>query len=621
MIADPVHPASRGDLVAPRATLGCIQLPTDLTLDEEGPALVARVPGVRLRLQKLELDGEALGGAMYASARGRIERAARTLRPADSLDAVGLACTSLAFTLGPDEVQAELRAPHPHAEATDMASALLAALRAVGARRVALLTPYDEALHGRCVELLERAGHEVLAERALGLSTDEEITAVTPATIAELCVEVDDPRADVVAICCSAFRACGPGFIDELERTLAKTVVTSQQAFLWDLLRRARVDDAVGGYGRLLRMGRVARPVVRPMGPGVAPDAEPDLYPSRVAAPGVVERVDPVVCEANRGRGPLSEGLVDRFEQRGAVVLPGVFGADEVDHLRAEVGALRRHYEAMDRGALDRATDMRVITERGGGLAGAEVAASVLKSVWQLHLPPDHAPHLMDAAGLLRRTLCDARLVDVARQLLGEEVYVHQSRINFQRGLGEGGTWGSGFLWHQDFEQWHAEDGMPRMRALSMAVLLEPAVPANGALMVMPGSHRRLVQAFAPDRGGDHTDGSLSRGPRLPVEHVRQLADRHGIEHCVGEPGDVVLLDCNVVHGSHTNISPWGRCMVFAVYNAVSNTPAPRPYGAPRRRPEHLGSHDPRFCGVPLPSLVQSLVGRSAGAAAKDARR
>ena len=69
----------------------------------------------------------------------------------------------------------------------------------------------------------------------------------------------------------------------------------------------------------------------------------------------------------------------------------------------------------------------------------------------------------------------------------------------------------------------------------------------------------------------------------------------------------MVVFDCNIVHGSHTNISPWGRTMFFAVYNAVSNVPAPRPYGAPERRPEHIGSHDPRWAGVPLPTLHQSL--------------
>jgi ectoine hydroxylase len=219
---------------------------------------------------------------------------------------------------------------------------------------------------------------------------------------------------------------------------------------------------------------------------------------------------------------------------------------------------------------------------------------------------------MLFAADPVHRALRDARLVEAARQLIGEHVYIHQSRINFQRGLNADGIGGSGFLWHQDFEQWHAEDGMPRMRAVSMAILLERAVPQNGALMVVPGSHRRMLQAYADDQEAPgYTSGALSRGPRLPLDLLRQISDEHGIDYCSGEPGDVVLFDCNTLHGSHTNISPWGRSMVFAVYNAVLNIPASRPFGVAVARPEHIGCHDPSLAGVALPALRQDLASRS----------
>ena len=593
---------------APRATLGCVQLPTDLTLDEEGPALIARVPGVRLRLQKVELDGESLDLANYETARGRIGRAAATLRPIGGLDVVGLACTSLAFALGRQHVQQELQDAQPGAKVTDMASALLAALDHLGVRRPALLTPYVDELHQRNLSLLRESGREVISQRNLGIVTDEEISAVSLRSLRELAFAVDKDEADAVILACSAFRACRPGFLDCLEEELGKPVLSSQQAFLWHLLRLAGIGDRIGGYGSLL-----SKPGDAPGGGASARTAFPasstdDLYPSRVPEPGLVERVDPVVSEEAHREGPLSVGLIDRFERRGALVLRQVFSPEEVQTLRSTSEALRAHYESLTYEELDRTTDMRVITERGGSMAGDEGQPPTLKSIWQIHLPPEHAPHMLFAADLARRTVCDARLVNPARQLIGEDVYVHQSRINFQRGISQHSSGGSGFLWHQDFEQWHSEDGMPRMRTVSMAILLERAVPANGALMVMPGSHRRMVQAFGdPSESERYAKGALSRGPELPAEVFAKLADEHGIEYCRGEPGDVVLFDCNTIHGSHTNISPWGRCMFFAVYNAVSNTPAPRPFGAAEPRPEHIGSHDPRFAGVALPAIHQTL--------------
>lgn len=581
----------------PRATIGCVQLPTDLTLDEEGPALVSRVPGVRLRLQKLRLDDDLIVLENYASSANRIREAATTLRPAEALDVLGLACTSLSLAVGPDEVQGQLRAANPSAEVTDMASSLMLAVDRLGVRSVALLTPYGEDLHGLLADALRRRGLVIRSDRGLGLSTDEEISAITGESIDELALSVDHPEADALVIACSAFRVCSPGRIDELEELLGKPVITSQQAFLWNLLRTAGVDDRIDGYGRLFRAGELSQPA--------APDPrEDDLYPSRVADPGLVERVDPVVHPDAAQVGPLTREQLREFGERGALMLRGVFSPEEVGFLRETTTRLRSHYEARSYAELDRGTDMRVITERGGKLSSAEAERPALKSIWQIHLPPEHAPHMLFAADPVHSAVRDARLVGVARQLLGEDVYIHQSRINFQRGLAADGRGGTGFLWHQDFEQWHCEDGMPRMRAVSMAVLLEPAIPQNGALMVMPGSHRRLLQAHA-DPGADeaYAAGALSSGPRLPVSKLAELADEHGIEYCSGAAGDVVLFDCNVMHGSHTNISPWDRTMLFAVYNAVSNVPDEKPFVIAQPRPEHIGSHDPRFAGVPLPAL------------------
>src|SRR3546814_5528692 len=67
----------------------------------------------------------------------------------------------------------------------------------------------------------------------------------------------------------------------------------------------------------------------------------------------------------------------------------------------------------------------------------------------------------------LARLARDPRLIHIARQILGSEVYMHQSRANMKPGFK-----GKEFYWHSDFETWHVEDGMPGMRALSCSALL-----------------------------------------------------------------------------------------------------------------------------------------------------
>lgn len=85
----------------------------------------------------------------------------------------------------------------------------------------------------------------------MGLTHDSMTDKVSPGTISEWAVAVDCDDAECVVVGCSALRACGPGFIDELEATLGKPVVTSTQAFLWRMLRLAGIKDQISGYGAL----------------------------------------------------------------------------------------------------------------------------------------------------------------------------------------------------------------------------------------------------------------------------------------------------------------------------------------------------------------------------------
>ncbi len=95
-----------------------------------------------------------------------------------------------------------------------------------------------------------------------------------------------------------------------------------------------------------------------------------------------------------------------------------------------------------------------------------------------------------------------------ARQILGSDVYVHQSRINVKPGFGA-----TGFYWHSDFETWHAEDGLPNMRTVSVSIALTENFDTNGGLMIMPGSHKSFSAARARRRRTTTRSRSRCRTP------------------------------------------------------------------------------------------------------------
>jgi len=288
----------------------------------------------------------------------------------------------------------------------------------------------------------------------------------------------------------------------------------------------------------------------------------PDLYPSRVGGEAeLLPRKDPVLHgTTDLEDGPLSRAELESFERAGFLVLESCFGADEVSALRGEASQLRD--------GLAGSGKPEVITESGSG---------EVRSVFGVHR--SSAP--------FTRLAWHPHLLGAALQILGSPVYIHQSRINYKPPFR-----GREFYWHSDFETWHVEDGMPRMRAVSASVSLLENNVHNGPLLLIPGSHRYF--ASCPGRTPErHYERSLQQqeyGVPAPAI-LEDLVRRGGLEAPVGPPGSVVLFDCNTVHGSNGNITPWPRSNLFLVYNSVENALGP-PFSGQTPRPEHIASRD-----------------------------
>jgi ectoine hydroxylase len=283
-----------------------------------------------------------------------------------------------------------------------------------------------------------------------------------------------------------------------------------------------------------------------------------DLYPSRQSTkPTTVMRKDPVVHSPWSEAAPLSREQVRSYERDGLLVLKNIFGPHEIEGLQAEARRLQANPQGVEADT--------IITEPASG---------AVRSVFKIH----------QQSKVFQRLVADARLSKVAQFLLGDDVYIHQSRLNLKLGFH-----GEDFYWHSDFETWHVEDGMPRMRALSMSVLLMENTPLNGPTMFMPGSHKSFVGCVgeAPE---DHYKQSLRKQEYgVPDEESLTRLAKDGIAMPTGPAGTVVIFECNTMHGSSSNITPYPRWNAFFVFNAVSNK-LQAPFGPGKPRPEIIAA-------------------------------
>lgn len=284
-----------------------------------------------------------------------------------------------------------------------------------------------------------------------------------------------------------------------------------------------------------------------------------DNYVSRTGRDAaLIARCDPVVYGNGQYADALDAAQLQSYEDNGFLVLPELFDAAEVEALRKEAADLE-HDPAVREGE-------EVIREPG---------STALRSIFRVH----------ELGACMAELPRDPRLLNVARQILGSEVYIHQSRVNMKPALD-----GKEFYWHSDFETWHVEDGMPAMRALSCSVLLTDNTPFNGPLMLIPGSHRQFVSCVG-DTPEDNYKTSLRRqvvGVPDPVS-LRLLAEQGGIHAVTAPAGSVVFFDCNTMHGSGGNLSPWPRSNIFMVYNSMENQLVD-PFHGMAPRPDHLAT-------------------------------
>lgn len=129
--------------------------------------------------------------------------------------------------------------------------AITEALRALGVKKLVLISPYVEQTNQHEVRYLREAGFEVLHDFGLGLSGGDEFVNITPQRWKEIVLE--NRRAEAQAYFLSCTNTTMIETIGELEQRLDRPVVTSNQATLWACLEKLGALRPVAGLGQLFR--------------------------------------------------------------------------------------------------------------------------------------------------------------------------------------------------------------------------------------------------------------------------------------------------------------------------------------------------------------------------------
>ena len=200
----------------------------------------------------------------------------------------------------------------------------------------------------------------------------------------------------------------------------------------------------------------------------------------------------------------LSAEQLRAFDEQGYVFFPNCFSEEEIALLRAEAENILKQ-------------DRQEVWREKSGAPRTAFAAHTFSEVF----------------GLLAQ---HPRLIEPLRQLFGEEVYVHQFKLNAKAAF-EGEVW----QWHQDYGTWQRDDGMPDARAMNIAVFLDEVMPINGPLLLIPKSHKQGVFAAGHDKSTtSYPLWTLDKDTVTRLAAEAEGTDGVGIVAPTGRPGSVL---------------------------------------------------------------------------------
>jgi maleate isomerase len=230
------------DTLAPRALIGVMTPAMNTVVQPELELL--RPAGVSNQMQRFRLGGDKVSDDLFAEAEKLMDCNPRALAIGLTTDAGpgGVAklearCSELAAQLGIPVCNASI--------------ATQQGLRQIGAKRIAVLTPFNAEIDQVVKANIESGGFEVVAIRGSEAPSLPAICETPLQRIRELIAELARSDCDAIAQVGTALPVVG--LLDELEQETGKTIVACNAAVYWQTLRAAGIGDALPGYGRLLR--------------------------------------------------------------------------------------------------------------------------------------------------------------------------------------------------------------------------------------------------------------------------------------------------------------------------------------------------------------------------------
>ena len=227
--------------------IGLIALSTDFTIEQDYRNICHQLP-VDIFVNRIPFENP-LNHENYLKMANHISDVSAQILPSEDVDIIAYGCTSGTIAIGAERIKQEVNNSKPDAKVTTPITAAIKAFNYLGIKKIAVLTPYPKDVNETVFNYLNENNLTIDSFSSFNLEYDSEIAQVSHESLQKQIAKIDLSNVDGLFVSCTALKIVD--VLDKIEKLQNTTIISSNQAIIWDCLRSVGIDTKIKGYGKL----------------------------------------------------------------------------------------------------------------------------------------------------------------------------------------------------------------------------------------------------------------------------------------------------------------------------------------------------------------------------------
>ena len=182
----------------------------------------------------------------------KVTEVTKDILPDQDLDCVVYGCTSGTIAAGHEIIEKKIKLAKPKANVITPNMAAIKALKKMKIKKIFLFTPYSKKLNDEVLEYFKSEDFDITSNAYFDIESDNDIGKIDQSYLYEVLSKIDLNNAEALFVSCTALPVLP--IIHKLEKKLNTTVLSSNQALIWDTLVKINKNNSVEGFGRLFQI-------------------------------------------------------------------------------------------------------------------------------------------------------------------------------------------------------------------------------------------------------------------------------------------------------------------------------------------------------------------------------